>query len=705
MSFTFICNDVVNNVLESQGLSILNQLLLHNFNSPLYQALLESGVAPSYTPGTGYESGIKQGMFNIGVSGISKQQIQEVEDVIFNCLEKSQIEGFDKETIEGVLHQIEINNKMQQQNFGINLLMNILNQYNHDGEVNQILKISENISILREKIFKEKYLEQLIQKYLNKKNVRIQLIMEPDDQYHQKIAQQEQIKLEQLEKKIDKEKIIQQNKILQEQQNLKEDYECLPKLEISDIDREVLKNVFTQQTYKDIPIYFNNQNTNGLTFLRIQFDLEQVPLYIRKYINMFSIFLNKIGTKSINYKDFQKKLSLYSTNLSFNYESSNPYNFDETNNNKPLNYGLLSIACIDKNIDQMCELLQELLTAPDFKDMQNISTILRNYSNDISNNIIEQALSYSVSVSQASLMENCFIKEKLNHTRFLFQFTNNFLQKNNNSMLYLDDLNFHMNSIMQFMMRKNKIKFIVYGNQQNFDKTYQNISKIIDNLTYAFSAFKYKAEQSKIYDNPFQKKYISKYFALDSQVNYCVQSFEMPNYTNKDTPKLQLLGQLIGDVVLHKEIREKGGAYGSGCQFMDGTLNLFSYRDPNTLETFKIYQNAIKQISKGQFDEKNIEESKLSLFSKIDQIIKPQDRGLAYVLENKTDEMRQQYRQEIIDATRDDLVRVCKEYLVKKIEDNQFSKVVFGNQLNDLKEIEKEGFIIEEPIYGLQNNE
>ncbi len=38
---------------------------------------------------------------------------------------------------------------------------------------------------------------------------------------------------------------------------------------------------------------------------------------------------------------------------------------------------------------------------------------------------------------------------------------------------------------------------------------------------------------------------------------------------------------------LHKEIREKGGAYGSGCKYSaDGYLAFYSYRDPNHLQTY-----------------------------------------------------------------------------------------------------------------------
>lgn len=77
----------------------------------------------------------------------------------------------------------------------------------------------------------------------------------------------------------------------------------------------------------------------------------------------------------------------------------------------------------------MFELLQELLTSktpwlslkkiiyliigPDFNDKKNVSTILRNTSNEVSSSLIDSAMSYAFSVSAASLRENYFMKEKL----------------------------------------------------------------------------------------------------------------------------------------------------------------------------------------------------------------------------------------------------------------------------------------------------
>lgn len=42
---------------------------------------------------------------------------------------------------------------------------------------------------------------------------------------------------------------------------------------------------------------------------------------------------------------------------------------------------------------------------------------------------------------------------------------------------------------------------------------------------------------------------------------------------------------------LHREIREKGGAYGAGCSVRSfkGALNMWSYQDPNILKTFNVF--------------------------------------------------------------------------------------------------------------------
>jgi Zn-dependent M16 (insulinase) family peptidase len=45
---------------------------------------------------------------------------------------------------------------------------------------------------------------------------------------------------------------------------------------------------------------------------------------------------------------------------------------------------------------------------------------------------------------------------------------------------------------------------------------------------------------------------------------------------------VQALSSLVSSSYLHPEIREKGGAYGSGAMSGEGLWSFYSFRDPNT---------------------------------------------------------------------------------------------------------------------------
>lgn len=104
MSISFLTCDVVDNQLEASALNLISYLLCDTANSPLYKALLESGLAPSYSPGNGFEAHYKEGLFNLGVQGIGAEDVEEIERVIMETLQQVKEEGFDKELVEGALH-------------------------------------------------------------------------------------------------------------------------------------------------------------------------------------------------------------------------------------------------------------------------------------------------------------------------------------------------------------------------------------------------------------------------------------------------------------------------------------------------------------------------------------------------------------------------------------------------------------------------
>jgi hypothetical protein len=87
--------------------------------------------------------------------------------------------------------------------------------------------------------------------------------------------------------------------------------------------------------------------------------------------------------------------------------------------------------------------------------------------------------------------------------------------------------------------------------------------------------------------------------------------------------RTQLLASILTDRFLHREIREKGGAYGGGAyqNSQDGYFGFMSYRDPNCDHTVEIFEQAIDWICSPStpINQRELDEALLSVVASIDK--------------------------------------------------------------------------------------
>ncbi len=118
---------------------------------------------------------------------------------------------------------------------------------------------------------------------------------------------------------------------------------------------------------------------------------------------------------------------------------------------------------------------------------------------------------------------------------------------------------------------------------------------------------------------------------------------------------------------LHREIREKGGAYGGFAVYNseDGLFSFASYRDPHIVSTLNIFNQAADFIRSGDYSEEDINEAVLQICAGID---KPDAPGAAarkafyreIIL--LSDEARQDYKERILSLTRKQVLRTAEKY-------------------------------------------
>ncbi|KAM9889116.1 hypothetical protein OXX79_012378, partial [Metschnikowia pulcherrima] len=140
-------------------------------------------------------------------------------------------------------------------------------------------------------------------------------------------------------------------------------------------------------------------------------------------------------------------------------------------------------------------------------------------------------------------------------------------------------------------------------------------------------------------------------------------------YASKDGATLQVLSQLMTFKHLHSVIRESNGAYGGGLNYdgLGGTLNYYSYRDPNAIKSARAFEEssgaAKASFADGKWDEKALQEAKLAIFQSVDAPSHISSEGAALFLEGITDEMRQERRERFLDVGLQDLQDANEKYL------------------------------------------
>jgi hypothetical protein len=152
-------------------------------------------------------------------------------------------------------------------------------------------------------------------------------------------------------------------------------------------------------------------------------------------------------------------------------------------------------------------------------------------------------------------------------------------------------------------------------------------------------------------------------------VAFNVRIFKTVRYTSPDASALLVLANYLRDTFLHRELREKGGAYGAFAQagIGSGTFYFGSYRDPNIIRTYEVYDQAVKWVTESEIDAEALKEAILGACGDVDPLESPDIKGRREAtnrLTGFTREQRERFKQRLLMVSADDLRRVARAYLM-----------------------------------------
>ena len=657
-------------VVETFSVGILSSLLLDGFGSPVYRALIESGLGSSFTPNTGLDPTGRTPVFSIGVTGTSKEDAPTVKEAIQRVFQESLSTGFSDEKVQGFLHQLELSLRHKTASFGIGVMEKTISSWLNGTDPMKELSWNEVVDEFKRRYEKGGYLESLMQKYLmNDQCLTFTMVGSPT--YGKELDEQEAVRKEKklgqlieqhgsVEKAITKlgEEELQLLNTQEEAQNA--DLSCLPSLRVEDISREKERKPVRESRVDDVDVVWREAPTNGLTYFQALNAFDDLPDDLRLLLPLFNDCIMRLGTPTRSMEQWEDLIKLKTGGV-----STSSFNVSSPTELGKFREGLhLSGFALDDKIPDMLEILSTLITETDFTGPSApamIQELLRLTTNGALDAVASSGHRFALNAAAASLSRGLWVQEQQTGLAQL-QATANLLRDAETSPERLAELIEKLRLIQSFAISQSsnlRVRFVcepssAAKNEAVLQKWLGGLPQVQAPTAAPNASSMNLGIDRAFYDMPFK-------------VYYSGMAMQSVPFIDPSNASLSVLSQLLTHNYLHPEIREKGGAYGAGAMNgpIKGIFAFFSYRDPNPMNSLNVFQNSGIFARDRAWSEREINEAKMGIFQGLDAPMSVDEEGSRYFMSGVTEDMDQRWREQVLDVTAQDVNQAAQRFLVE----------------------------------------
>ncbi len=594
-------------------LSVLEQILLGNPASPLRKALIDSGLGTALSDGTGFDPDNKDTMFACGLKDVKESDGGIIEELIINVLNKLVTEGVDNQLIESAIHQIEFHRKEVTNvpyPYGLRLFLSFTGSWLHGGDPQNNLRFASDIQKLREAFSEKDFLKNRLKKYLLDNPHRVLLTLVPDQHMEQKerqrVAGELKIAMDGM-KKTDLINIIKETAALKEKQEEREDISCLPTLDLADIE-PAIKSIMASQSYPDVPAACYEQPTSGIFYFSSVAGAGTLPQNLIPLVPFFCHAFSRCGAAGYEYTEMARRIDAHTGGISLGAHART--GFDAAGDCIP--FVSLNGKCLASKQARMFDIVQDFMFRYDFTDIDRIKNVLREYIARLESMVLHNGHSLAISLASRNFSKASFLSETwsgIHQLRRIKEIAGDL------STDILESISNDLIMIGKEIFKADNLKIAVIGEHEAILNASSQISSIYDVVSSSATGGFISPEM--IIDNEIPRDG----WITSSSVSFVASTFKSVRLDHEDAPVLSVISKILRSMYLHREIREKGGAYG-GFAIYNSETGLFtfcSYRDPHIVSTLNVYDHASDFIISGEYGDEDIKEAILQVCSEIDK--------------------------------------------------------------------------------------
>lgn len=676
MSYNFIINKT-KNTIDNILIKILDYILFAQEGAIIKEELMNNNLGQSIQ--TLYEPALYQSLYSIQSFNIKESKkdafVACINDKIKFILEN----GIDKEKFESGFNSIYYDylDKNDDQLKGLNFVLNCLDSYLYDEDISIFLEYKKAFDDIKKIDFNDLdgHIYSLLRsifvdneyKNLVSLSPRVNLLKD----YNAELKNTIEIRKADMTE-FQYKKTIEESANLKKYQEANDDYSCLPKLFISDIDRDKKLLDYNIVNISNNKVLVTNKNINDLIYIGLNIKLDKYSDFETYILATMLDLLTRIDVIDCDYKKLNNYIDLYTGQF-----SNKIIAYDENM------YIRFSIKTLANNLDDTFDLLYRVLFTTLFDDKKRILDILNEIKTDASSSILSSGHIVALNRALASISTAANFIDMTSHIGIAYNLYLQELIKNYNANWVA--LSNDLKCITKKVFKKENFSYDVCVDNKYQDKFMSSISKFIDRLDNTLDASSYKLNE--FFDvTSFKRQSNSEAFLTNSDVNFVARAgrFKKEYYSGS----MLVLNTLFNYDYLWNNIRVLGGAYGCASKFMRTGAGAFTtYRDPNVVKSDECFKSSVVYLE--SLDNETIEIDKLvvSTIAKIDNPLNAynsHERNVANNVCGLDNNYLNTLRHQILD-TNIDILKNLDNQLVDIINTNETCALVAVKSIEEAK--------------------
>ncbi|MBI4634114.1 MAG: insulinase family protein [Deltaproteobacteria bacterium] len=636
-------------------------ILVGSAAGPLRKALIDSGLGEDLSPVTGTESDFRQSVFTVGLRGTEPDRASAIEKLVLDTLQDLSHRGFDRQLVEGTLHQVEFHGReivRSSYPYGIVLMGRVYHTWLYDGDPLAGLNFPRAIGAVRREWEKRPDLFQdMVRVWFLDNRHRLLSVLEPSNtvaeeregKFRKEMARRKAA-LESRQIEEIKENALALHKF-QTEPDSPEAAATLPKLAISDIPRAVETIPTASALMENVPCMRHDIFSNGIAYLDLAFDVSDIPEEEQPLLPLLCRLMTGMGAAGLDYEEMAKRISLTTGGLGCHLTAG--IAADGKGNWQKM---IFQAGALHRNVGGAVAILADILAAGDLSPVSRMRDLIAEKKNGLHAAVVPSGHVFARRSAGVSFSLPARRDEQW-HGRTQLRFISGIADEFDKGKEKLAE---KLTRLRDRVIRREKLLINMTADTEGLDLLSAALSGLVERIP--------GGGQEGMPDIPALVP-VHTGIAIPARVSYVVMAMSAPPYTDPLAASLHVAARHLSNGYLYRHIRVQGGAYGGMCQYdaMNGLFAFLSYRDPHIAETLKVYRDAVDFISRGRMEKTDLEKAITGTIGTLDRPMDPSGRGYAAMIRSFAgldDKARQKLREEILDMTPENVQEAAIGYFL-----------------------------------------